>query len=173
MLNWPWQANVMAPIRVTFSLTRADILAGLRAQFRPWRYSLLIGGVLAVAMTIFALASSQGDLRALILGPLVGWVLGGALAFYRWAFTFPLSARTLARNNRSFYDDLSLVADESGVRVENARGLSTSRWDEIVGYHENRRVLVIMVARALMHIVPRACLTDEQLVALRSRMKRL
>jgi hypothetical protein len=165
-------------LRIEYSLSRGDALAGARLQINWVAMLLFMSAGLFVITALFTIWSEPPPL-------LLGWVARlalGALAFgvamtlAFWFVLFPVIIARLYRQNSEMFQGLILIADTDSFTMRGSRSTATFPWSEIREFKENRHVFLLCKSKSMYFTIPKQGLPDETIDAfrglVRERLKR-
>lgn len=145
-------------------------------------------GLLAIVWTGVTFASALGAMAGdgrlpwdpwwvLPFTGLAAAVAGLAMTTFWWAVVVPIRASYFGRQNKKLYPANTATFDVDGVTFDNSIGSSRLSWDDMRGFRENRALFLLEVSRSMGFPIPKAGMSEEQLLELRtivgSKLKRL
>lgn len=148
---------------VRYEVTKADYASMTRLGASPTRRSVAVAAaVLAVGVLVAAAAGYGGGQSVrtaaiILIGAAVGYLVGGYVGGKIHAEVqiwrdFP--------HYRKLNGPVELGWDDRGLRLTAARGNVAYEWQDLVGFRENRRVLVLCPQRRIGIPVPKSAFED-------------
>lgn len=160
-------------MQISYSLTRADLLSGMRLRFHWLHLTLMVSGGFFAAMALTEeawhprTASFAGSIAYLALGSLAfGIVMSLALQLV----LLPIQVARLHSQNLTSFRDMELSADAEGLVIKGPRSSAHFPWPEIKGFKENSRVFLIIKSKTLFFAVPKRDVPVESMTAFRTLM---
>jgi hypothetical protein len=141
----------------------------LRRSLKPVKIGLVLAAFLAAASVTINILLARPILEGLM--PIaIGTVAGGAatiglLLWIRW------QAKKVYRESASLQEEMTLVFEADGFRIEQESGLWRVRWEQLVRWDEDRSVFLLFPNRALAIILPKAQVCENVVDYVRRQMK--
>jgi membrane protein implicated in regulation of membrane protease activity len=170
-------------MRIEVRLDEADLVAAYRLigrrNTRQARPAIALATILAAI--VVALTAMYPDARAAfgrspLLAGLLGAVLLAAGLLAALVAALPLLFRRAARHTLAEHpgmaDPIAYEIGEDRLGIVTSRSQANYRWDELHGWREDERIVLILLTRQLFYVVPKAQVEPAALDALRARLGR-
>ena len=168
-------------IRFSVTLGEDDFVAAYRLigrrSRRQARPAIALATILAAILV--ALVVLFPDARAAFgRSPLLAGVLGAVLLaagllgalFAAIPALFRRAARRTLAEHPGMADPIAYEVDDAGLGIVTSRSTARYRWDELHGWREGERIVLILLTRQLFYVLPKAQVDPGALDALRARL---
>jgi len=169
-------------VRLQYDITRASMLAGVRASTDLTMMGLWLAVVFGATMAW----SRGGPADWTSVSDVWGWVWPAALAGVGFAggmllvltlILWPVQVGRLHRQNPLVFGQMELEADDARFAVTGPRGSSAYAWRELHGYRETPAVFVVALSKSMHFAIPKAGMAagtvDELRAVLAANLRRL
>ena len=167
--------------RIEVQLEEADLVAAYRLmgrrntrQARPAIALATILAAILVALVLLFPDARASFGRSPLLSGLLGAVLLAASLLFALLAVLPLLFRRAAKRTLAEHpglaDPIAYEVDDDTVGILTSRSQAQYRWDELHGWREDERIVVILLTRQLFYVVPKAQVEPAALDALRARL---
>jgi hypothetical protein len=149
-------------LTASFDMSEADYREGSVLQSRLWRRVLIFTAVMLVILVgidaYFAFVKCCRHVD--FVGKMVthietAFVLGAAYYALLRFIMIPIMGRKRMRLNPFFFKNITIEADERGMRFRGEKTQSDWQWSDLAGYRENERLFLIYPSKSFAHIVPK------------------
>jgi len=169
--------------RIEVQLDEADLVGAYRLmgrrntrQARPAiAQATILAAILVALVLLFPDARASFGRSPLLAGLLGAGLLAASLLFALLA-ALPLLFRRAARRTLAEHpglaDPIAYEIGEDRLGIVTSRSQANYRWDELHGWREDERIVLIVLTRQLFYVVPKAQVEPAALDALRARLGR-
>jgi hypothetical protein len=164
---------VSLPGAINFRITEEDhyavnrlVLARSLGRLRPLLLLVVGLAVLSIAVNVLLERSVLDGLMPLIVGVAVG-----GLAALGMFVTLKPRARKIYRETASLREEMTLVFEDGGFRIEQLSGLWRVRWGDLVRWDENHDIFAVFPNRQMTIIVPKKQVNEDVVNFIREQRK--
>ncbi len=153
---------------VTYQISESEYISFWRlVSDKPFKWVMTFLGIylLAVIGIHFLVATSY-----ILLGIAVGVALVMLIAVIQRYGGGPRLIKATYHEDAAIQEEISLTFDEQSFSRVFASGALTSKWADMVKWHENDEVFAVFPNRQLGHIFPKAQIDPEIIGAIRSNV---
>lgn len=161
------------PGAINFRITEEDhyavnrlMLARSLGRLRPLLLLVVGLAVLSVVVNVLLERSVLDDLMPLIVGIAVG-----GLAALGMFVTLKPRARKIYRESAPLREEMTLLFEDGGFRIEQPSGLWRVQWGDLVRWDENHDIFAVFPNRQMAIIVPKQQISEDVVDYIREQMK--
>jgi len=163
---------VNLPGEITFSITEGDHYALYKLMFhrslKVPKLALMLAVPLAALSILFNVLLERPLLDGLI--PIfVGIAVGSATVGILFASLKP-RARKIYQESASLKEEMALVYEDNGFRIEQPSGLWRVQWQQLARWDENSAIFAVFPNRAMAIIIPKQQVSEGVINFMRNQM---
>lgn len=161
------------PGQVSYRITEADhyavnkLMLGRSLGRLKFVLLLLLPVVaLAVVADVLLERSILDDLMPIVVG-----VIMGGIAVVAMFVSLKWRARKVYRESGSLQEEMTLIFEDNGFRVEQPSGLWRVQWQQLVRWDEDRDIFAVFPNRIMAIIFPKQQVSSDVVDFMREQMK--
>ena len=152
-----------------YRITENEYIQANKLFSAPSKRVLLVYGIAAVSLTLFAIFTDNYIIRTAAMGALTGGI--SIHFFFRYLYA-PWRTKKQYRLDTSAQEQVKINQSEQGLHLKTRSGEAVLDWQQIIQWRENKDLLLIYQAADQYHIIPKRIgnLTQDIIQALNQKI---